>query len=97
MLTLLHLAVMTANLCGPGGVRAVIAENLLLKRQLLVLRRARQTAPHVPRLGCDDAAWTDHSRHFSQARGRVGNEEITSGMTATSNESSGKGLRLASP
>ena len=32
LLTLLHLAVMTARLCGPGGVRAVIAENLLLKQ-----------------------------------------------------------------
>ena len=30
LLTLLHLAAMTAKLCGPGGVRAVIAENLLL-------------------------------------------------------------------
>ena len=29
-LTLLHLAVMTVELCGPGGVRAVVAENLLL-------------------------------------------------------------------
>ena len=36
LLTLLHLAVMTATLCGPGGVRAVIAENLLLKQQLIV-------------------------------------------------------------
>ena len=32
---LLHLAVMTAKLCRPGGVRAVIAENLLLKHQLI--------------------------------------------------------------
>ena len=40
LLTLLHLAVMTAKLSGPGGVRAVIAENLLLKQQLIVLRRA---------------------------------------------------------
>ena len=30
LLTLLYLAVMTAKLCGPGGVRAVMAENLLL-------------------------------------------------------------------
>ena len=30
LLTLLHLAVMTAKLCGPGGARAVIAENLVL-------------------------------------------------------------------
>ena len=33
---------MTATLCGPGGVRAVIAEHLLLKQQLLVLHRPRQ-------------------------------------------------------
>src|SRR6266849_8058853 len=47
LLTLLHLALMTAKLCGPGGVRAVIAENLLLKQQLIVLRRARQRAPNL--------------------------------------------------
>ena len=47
LLTLLHLAVMAATLCGPGGVRAVIAENLLLKQQLIVLRRPRQRAPHL--------------------------------------------------
>jgi transposase len=29
LLSLLHLAVIIAKLCGPGGVRAVIAENLL--------------------------------------------------------------------
>ena len=44
LLTLLHLTVMTATLCGPGGVRAVIAEHLLLKQQLIVLRRPRQRA-----------------------------------------------------
>ena len=32
VLTLLHLAVTAAKLCRPGGVRAVIAENLLLKQ-----------------------------------------------------------------
>ena len=32
LLTLLHLAVITAKLSGPGGVRAVIAENLVLKQ-----------------------------------------------------------------
>jgi hypothetical protein len=32
LLALLHLAVVTAKLCGSGGVRAVMAENLLLKR-----------------------------------------------------------------
>ncbi len=31
---------MTTTLCSQGGVRAVIAENLLLKRQLIVLLRS---------------------------------------------------------
>jgi putative transposase len=47
LLTFLHLAVVTAKLCGPGGVRAVIAENLLLRHQLIVLRRARKRAPSL--------------------------------------------------
>ena len=47
LLGLLDLAVMTAKLCGPDGVRAVIAENLLLKQQLIVLRRARRRAPNL--------------------------------------------------
>src|SRR6266852_4071720 len=47
LLTLLHLAVLTAKLCGPGGVRAVIAENLVLKQQLIVLRRGRRRAPSL--------------------------------------------------
>jgi transposase InsO family protein len=45
--TLPHLVVVAAKLCGPGGVRAVIAENLLLKQQLIVLRRARRRAPNL--------------------------------------------------
>ena len=47
LLTLLHLAVTAATLCRPGGVRAVVAENLLLKQQLIVLRRPRQRAPNL--------------------------------------------------
>jgi len=31
----LHLAVTAAKLCGPGGVRAEIAENLVVKQQLM--------------------------------------------------------------
>src|SRR5262249_62402339 len=49
LLTLLHLAVVAARLCGRGGVRAAIAENLLLKQQLIVLRRARRRAPNLTR------------------------------------------------
>jgi putative transposase len=47
LLALLHFAVMAAKLCGPGGVRSVMAENLLLKRQLIVLRRGRRRAPRL--------------------------------------------------
>src|SRR4026208_340518 len=59
-LHLLHLAVLTAKLCGSGGVRAVIAENLVLKQQLIVLRRARQRAPHLT-LSTDCSADSGHS------------------------------------
>lgn len=39
-----------ARLLGPGGLKAVLAENLLIKQQLLVLNRSRQRAPAlVPR------------------------------------------------
>ena len=47
VLAMLHFAVVAAKLCGPGGVRAVIVENLLLKQQLIVLRRARKRAPNL--------------------------------------------------
>ena len=47
LLVLLHLAVTAAKLCGHGGVRAVIAENLVLKQQLMVLRRGRRRAPNL--------------------------------------------------
>jgi putative transposase len=49
LLALLQLAVTTAKLCRPGGVRAVIAENLLLKQPLIVLRRRRRRAPNLTR------------------------------------------------
>ena len=45
LLTLLHLTVMTATLCGRSGVRAVIAEHLLLKQQLIVLRVLAPSSP----------------------------------------------------
>jgi hypothetical protein len=47
LFALLYLVVVAAKRCGPGGVRAVIAENLLLKQQLIVLRRARRRAPNL--------------------------------------------------
>src|SRR5262249_59964826 len=49
LLALLHLAVTAAKLSGPGGVRAVMAENLLLRQQLIILRRTRRRAPNLTR------------------------------------------------
>ena len=44
---LLNLLTTLAKLLRPGGGRAVIAENLLLKQQLIIHSRSRQTAPNL--------------------------------------------------
>src|ERR1700680_1491963 len=44
---LLHLFVTMVRLCQPGGVRAVVAESVLLKHQLLILNRSRHRAPNL--------------------------------------------------
>ncbi len=44
---LFHLLTTLAELIKPGGVRAVIAENLLLKQQLIIHGRSRQRAPNL--------------------------------------------------
>src|SRR5882672_7267982 len=43
----IHLLVTFAKLLGPGGVRAVAAESLMLKHQLLMSNRSRQRAPNL--------------------------------------------------
>src|ERR1700730_5317756 len=43
----IHLLVTFAKLLRPGGVRAIAAESLLLKHQLLISNRARQRAPNL--------------------------------------------------
>ena len=42
-----HLLATVAKCVGPGGPRAVVAENLLLKHQLLILGRSRKRAPNL--------------------------------------------------
>ena len=42
-----HLLATIAKLVRPGGVRAVVAESLLLKHQLVISRRARRRAPNL--------------------------------------------------
>ena len=44
---LLHLLTTLAKLIRPGGNRSVIAENLLLKQQLIIHSRSRQRAPNL--------------------------------------------------
>ena len=43
----LHFLTTLARLLGPGGTRAVIAETLLIKHQLVVLNRSRRRAPNL--------------------------------------------------
>ena len=42
-----HLLATIAKLVRPGGVRAVVAEPLLLKHQLVISSRARRRAPNL--------------------------------------------------
>jgi hypothetical protein len=42
-----HLLATIAKLVRPGGVRAVVAESLLLKQQLLISSRAGRRAPNL--------------------------------------------------
>ena len=46
-LFLIHVLTVIARLLGPGCVKGIIAENLLLKQQLLVVCRHRQRAPNL--------------------------------------------------
>jgi hypothetical protein len=43
-----HLLSTSVRVAGPGGVRAVIAESLLLKHQLLILKRSCHGLIHTP-------------------------------------------------
>ena len=36
-----------ARLLGPGGVRSIVAESLLLKHQLLIVNRSRKRSPNL--------------------------------------------------
>ena len=42
-----HLIVTVVRLLGPGGLRSVVAETLILRHQLLVLNRGRKRAPNL--------------------------------------------------
>ena len=47
LILLAHLLTTVAKLLGPGGAKAIVADNLLMKQQLLIMNRARQRAPNL--------------------------------------------------
>ena len=44
---LIHLLTTLAKLLGPGGAKAIVADSLLMKQQLLVISRSRKRAPNL--------------------------------------------------
>jgi putative transposase len=50
LLLAIHLLVTLAKLLRPGGARAVVAESLLLKHQLVIINRSRQRAANLSSL-----------------------------------------------
>jgi|RhiMethySRZTD1v2_1073278.scaffolds.fasta_scaffold47803_2 hypothetical protein len=43
----LHLVATLIRLVGPGGARAVVAESVLIKQQLLIRNRSRRRSPNL--------------------------------------------------
>src|SRR5207249_8227865 len=43
----IHFIATQARLLGPGGVRSLVAESLLLKHQILILNRSRKRSPNL--------------------------------------------------
>jgi hypothetical protein len=44
---LAHLLTTLAQLLGPGGAKAIVADSLLMKQQLLIINRSRRRAPNL--------------------------------------------------
>jgi hypothetical protein len=47
VILLVHVFVTLSRLLGPGGIRSVVAESVLVKQQLLILNRSRERAPRL--------------------------------------------------
>ncbi|MBN1653460.1 MAG: hypothetical protein JXA30_06755 [Deltaproteobacteria bacterium] len=43
----IHFFVTVTKLLGPGGARAVVAESMMMKQQLIVLNRSRKRGPSI--------------------------------------------------
>ena len=44
---LAHLLTTLARRLGPGGAKAIVADSLLMKQQLLIINRSRRRAPNL--------------------------------------------------
>ena len=42
-----HVIATLVRLLGPGGIRSLVAESVLVKQQLLILNRSRQRSPNL--------------------------------------------------
>ena len=47
LVLLAHLLTTIAKLLGPGGAKAIVADSLLMKQQLLIINRSRRRAPNL--------------------------------------------------
>ena len=47
LILFVHLIVTVARLAGPGGLRSVVSESVLVRHQLLILNRGRKRAPNL--------------------------------------------------
>jgi putative transposase len=47
LVLLAHLLTTLAKLLGPGGAKAIVADSLLMKQQLIVINRSRRRAPNL--------------------------------------------------
>jgi putative transposase len=50
LILLVHLLTTIAKLMGPGGVKTIVADSLLMKQQLLIINRTRRRAPNLTAL-----------------------------------------------
>jgi putative transposase len=57
ILLFVHIVTTLVRLAGPGGVRSVVAESVLMRHQLLVLNRSRRRAPNLGALDRLIAGW----------------------------------------
>ena len=88
LLLLAHLLTTLAKLLGPGGARAIVADSLLMKQQLLIINRSRQRAPNLTPmdrilLGFWSLFLNPH--HISEQRSFSGHQHFCNFMTYSRN------------